>query len=110
MKKAGFVKEVLRENRIPFEIAPAPDPFFSECNIAYVKKSVQELKAGKGTAHELIEAEDECENVVWHSRRINEKERLSTSWRAINSGILCAALTLAATPFKSRLLPTNIFI
>lgn len=54
-----FVKAVLRENRIPFEIAQAPDPFFSENNLAYVKKSVQELKAGKGTTHELIEVEDE---------------------------------------------------
>jgi len=27
----------------------APDPFYSEANMAYVKKSVQELKSGKGT-------------------------------------------------------------
>lgn len=54
-----FVKAVLRENRIPFEITQANDLFFSDSNIAYVKKSVQELRAGKGTAHELIEAEDE---------------------------------------------------
>lgn len=54
-----FVKAVLRENRIPFEITQATDPFFSESNMAYVKKSVQELRAGKGTAHELIEVEDE---------------------------------------------------
>lgn len=54
-----FVKAVLRKNRIPFEITQAPDLFFSEPNIAYVRKSVQELKAGKGTAHELIEVEDE---------------------------------------------------
>ena len=54
-----FVKAVLRENRIPFEITQATDPFFSETNMAYVKKSVQELRAGKGTAHELIEVEDE---------------------------------------------------
>lgn len=54
-----FVKAVLRENRIPFEITQAPDPFFSEANMDYVKKSVLELKAGKGTAHELIEVEDE---------------------------------------------------
>lgn len=32
---------------------------FSETNMAYVKKSVQELKAGKDTAHELIEVADE---------------------------------------------------
>ncbi|MBD5444571.1 MAG: type II toxin-antitoxin system antitoxin, RelB/DinJ family, partial [Lachnospiraceae bacterium] len=54
-----FVKAVLRENRIPFEITQTPDPFFSEANIAYVKKSVQELKAGKGSAHELIEVDNE---------------------------------------------------
>lgn len=47
------------ENRIPSEIAPAPDLFFSEANMAYLTKSVQELKAGKGTAHELIEVKDE---------------------------------------------------
>lgn len=35
-----FVKAVLRENRIPFKIAQTPDPFFSESNIAYVKKSI----------------------------------------------------------------------
>lgn len=54
-----FVKAVLRENRIPFEITKASDPFFSEANLAYIKKSLQELKAGKGTAHELIEVDDE---------------------------------------------------
>lgn len=53
-----FVKAVLRENRIPFEITPAADPFFSEANLAYVKKSVQELREGKGTAHELIEVDE----------------------------------------------------
>jgi DNA-damage-inducible protein J len=54
-----FVKAVLRENRIPFEIAQPTDPFFSESNMAYVKKSAKELREGKGKAHELIEADDE---------------------------------------------------
>ncbi len=54
-----FVKAVLRENRIPFEIAQPIDPFFSESNMAYVKKSVKELREGKGTAHELIEVDNE---------------------------------------------------
>ena len=53
-----YVKAVLRERRIPFEIKQE-DPFFSEENQAYVLKSVQELRAGKGTAHELIETDDE---------------------------------------------------
>jgi DNA-damage-inducible protein J len=50
-----FVKAVLREKCIPFEIAQASEPFYSEANIAYVKKSDKELQAGKGTPHELIE-------------------------------------------------------
>lgn len=37
----------------------SPDPFFSDENMAYVKKSVQELREGKGTPHELIEVDDE---------------------------------------------------
>ena len=54
-----FVKAVLRENKVPFEIAQKPDPFYSEENLTYVKKSVQELRSGKGKVHDLIEAEDE---------------------------------------------------
>ena len=54
-----FVKAVLRENRIPFEITQTSDPFFSESNMAHVRKSVQELRAGKGTVHELIQVDDE---------------------------------------------------
>ena len=54
-----FVKADLRERRIPFEITQAPDPFYSEENQAYVMKSIQELRAGKGHAHELIEVDDE---------------------------------------------------
>ncbi len=50
-----FVKAVLRENRIPFDIAQKPDPFYSVSNQAYVLKSVQELRSGKGRPHELIE-------------------------------------------------------
>ena len=54
-----FVKAVIRENRIPFDIAQSPDPFFSEINMTHVRRSVQELRAGKGKAHELIEDADE---------------------------------------------------
>ena len=54
-----FVKAVLRENRIPFEISRNSDPFYSFQNQEYILKSINELRAGKGTAHELIEVEDE---------------------------------------------------
>ena len=54
-----FIKAVLRENRIPFEIRQDPDPFYSEANMASLRKSSQELREGKGTNHELIEVDDE---------------------------------------------------
>lgn len=53
-----YVKAVLRERRIPFEIRQE-DPFFSAENQEYVLKSVNELRAGKGTAHEPIETDDD---------------------------------------------------
>jgi DNA-damage-inducible protein J len=54
-----FVKAVLRERRIPFEIASSDAPFFSEANQARLRKSIGQLNAGKGTEHELIEVEDD---------------------------------------------------
>ena len=53
-----YVKAVLRERRIPFEIRQE-DSFFSAENQEYVLKSVNELRAGKGSAHELIETDDD---------------------------------------------------
>ena len=52
-----FVKTVIRENRIPFEIKA--DPFYSASNQQHLMKSVRELREGKGTAHDLIEDSDE---------------------------------------------------
>lgn len=54
-----FVKAVLLQNRIPFEITQNSDPFYSFQNQAYIMKSVNELRTGNGTAHELIEVDDE---------------------------------------------------
>ena len=53
-----YVKAVLRERRIPFEIAQPEDPFYSDGNMAYVRKSVRELRDGRGSAHDLIDEED----------------------------------------------------
>ena len=53
-----FVKAVIRERRIPFEIRQE-DPFYSPANQAHLLKSIQQLQEGKGTVHELIEVEDE---------------------------------------------------
>ena len=52
-----FAKTVTRERRIPFDLALNPDPFYSESNIRYLEKKMQDYKAGKLrlAEHELIE-------------------------------------------------------
>ncbi|EHQ90497.1 type II toxin-antitoxin system RelB/DinJ family antitoxin [Desulfosporosinus youngiae] len=52
-----FTKAVVRQGKIPFEITA--DPFYGEANQARLMKSIVQLEAGKGTAHELIETDDE---------------------------------------------------
>lgn len=46
-----FAKKVSREKRIPFELSV--DPFYSEENMTRLKKSIDDLNAGKGTIHEV---------------------------------------------------------
>ena len=53
-----FVKAVNREHRIPFEIK-TDDPFYSTSNQLHLMKSIQQLRDGKGTTHDLIEDYDE---------------------------------------------------
>lgn len=48
-----FFKAMLRENKLPFEIAR--DPFYSEANMAHLRRGIAQLNAGKGKEHELIE-------------------------------------------------------
>lgn len=46
-----FAKKVSREKRIPFELSV--DPFYSEENMTRLRKSIDDLNAGKGTIHEV---------------------------------------------------------
>ncbi len=46
-----FARKVGREKRIPFEVSV--DPFYSEENMARLKKAIQDLDEGKGTVHEV---------------------------------------------------------
>lgn len=50
-----FVKAVIREQKLPFEVKA--DPFYSCENMERLEKSVQQLKDGNGTEHELIEVD-----------------------------------------------------
>lgn len=46
-----FLKKVARERKIPFELSA--DPFYSEKNMARLRKAVADLNAGKGTIHQV---------------------------------------------------------
>ncbi len=50
-----FAIKVSREKRIPFDVSI--DPFYSESNIRYLEKKMEEYKAGQlqSAEHELIE-------------------------------------------------------
>lgn len=52
-----FIKTVLREHKLPFEIKV--DPFYSESNIKYLEKIASDIKDGKAKfeEHELIEVD-----------------------------------------------------
>lgn len=50
-----FAKKMTREKRIPFDVSI--DPFYSESNMMYLKKVVEDIESGKAVLaeHELIE-------------------------------------------------------
>lgn len=51
-----FAKKMGREHRIPFEVSV--DPFYSEENLAHIRRGVKALDEGHGITHDLV---DECE-------------------------------------------------
>lgn len=52
-----FLKTVVRENRIPFELSA--DPFYNRENVAELERRVTDIRLGKSTLkeHELIEVD-----------------------------------------------------
>ena len=54
-----FARAVLREKRIPFEIIGSDDPFYTVKNQNRLRESIEQLEAGGGTVHDLIEDADE---------------------------------------------------
>lgn len=51
-----FAKAVCRERRIPFEVTA--DPFYSERNLAHLRRGIAALNAGNGVEHEPLEVEE----------------------------------------------------
>lgn len=50
-----FARALVRERRIPFEIAAPRDPFYAEANMKRLRESIRQLESGHGIPHELIE-------------------------------------------------------
>lgn len=51
-----FAKKVTREKRIPFDVSI--DPFYSESNMAHLRRGIEALNAGKGVEHDIIEVDE----------------------------------------------------
>ena len=53
-----YVKVIVRDRKLPFEVSQEntwDDPFYSRTNQEHLMKAVQQLKEGKGVAHDLTE-------------------------------------------------------
>ena len=50
-----FARAVLREKRLPFDVTTESDPFYSESNLAHLRRGVAALNSGKGVEHDMIE-------------------------------------------------------
>ena len=50
-----FIRQTIRQGGIPFKVTTRDDPFYSDENMKVLRKSIQDVKEGKLTAHELIE-------------------------------------------------------
>lgn len=57
-----FAKKMSREKRIPFDVSV--DPFYSDANMAHIRRGIAEIEAGKGVEHELIETGSYEKNLV----------------------------------------------
>ena len=53
-----FARAVLREKRLPFDVTTETDPFYSESNIAHLRRGIIALNSGKGIEREIIEVEE----------------------------------------------------
>ena len=50
-----FARAVLREKRLPFDVTTESDPFYSDSNLAHLRRGIAALGAGKGVEHNIIE-------------------------------------------------------
>ncbi len=51
-----LLKAIVRTRSLPFALS-ASDPFYSETNMAHLRRGIEALNAGHGQEHELIEVD-----------------------------------------------------
>ena len=56
-----YTKKALRDRRIPFDIEAPADPFYSEQNMAQLRKSAQQVKEGKI----ITKTMEDLEAIAW---------------------------------------------
>ncbi len=50
------IEDDVKKRRISFEVSA--DPFYSESNMAHLRRGVEALNAGKGVEHDIIEVDE----------------------------------------------------
>ena len=53
-----FARAVLREKRLPFEVTTVLDPFYSDNNVAHLRRGIVALESGMGIEHSIIEVSE----------------------------------------------------
>jgi DNA-damage-inducible protein J len=53
-----FAHAVLREKRLPFDVTTESDPFYSESNLAHLRRGIAALNNGEGVEHDIIEVSE----------------------------------------------------
>ena len=52
-----YAKKALRDRRIPFDITAPIDPFYSESNMAQIRKADEQVRAGRVVVKSMDELE-----------------------------------------------------
>lgn len=52
-----YAKKLVRERKIPFEVAAPPDPFFSESNLRQLRRAEEQVKNGQVVVKTMEELE-----------------------------------------------------
>ena len=57
-----FISQSVREGGLPFAVTTKTDPFFSESNMAVLRASISDMKAGRGVIRKTMEELEAMEN------------------------------------------------